>query len=70
MRLALVGDWLKLGRGLGNLFSDVTRGWYLQGFYENHYFTKNELIDDFMFKNIVLKFQGLWNCFPKIMFII
>jgi hypothetical protein len=49
MRLALVGDWLKLGRGLGNLFSDVTRGWYLQGFYENHYFTKNELIDDFMF---------------------
>ena len=43
------GTLAKLGRGLGNLFSDVTRVWYLQGFYENHYFTKNELIDDFMF---------------------
>ena len=39
----------KLGRGLVNVFSDVTRGWYLQGYYENYYFTKNELIDDFMF---------------------
>ena len=27
-------------------------------------------IDDFMFKNMVLKFQGLWNCFPKMMLII
>ena len=27
-------------------------------------------INDFMFKNIVLKFQGLWNCFPKMMLII
>ena len=43
------GTLAKLGCGLGNLFSDVTRVWYLQGFYENHYFTKNELIDDFMF---------------------
>jgi len=43
------GTLAKLGRGLGNLFSDVTRGWYLQGYYENYYFTKNELIDDFMF---------------------
>ena len=43
------GTLAKLGRGLGNLFSDVTRVWYLQGFYENNYFTKNELIDDFMF---------------------
>ena len=43
------GTLAKLGRGLVNVFSDVTRGWYLQGYYENYYFTKNELIDDFMF---------------------
>ncbi|OOF42994.1 hypothetical protein BKK49_01320 [Rodentibacter rarus] len=43
------GTLAKLGRGLGNLFSDVTRVWYLQGFYEKHYFSKNSLIDDFMF---------------------
>ena len=43
------GTLAKLGLGLVNVFSDVTRGWYLQGYYENYYFTKNELIDDFMF---------------------
>ena len=43
------GTLVKLGRGLVNVFSDVARVWYLQGYYENYYVTKNELIDDFMF---------------------
>ena len=43
------GTLAKLGRGLVNVFSDVARVWYLQGYYENYYVTKNELIDDFMF---------------------
>ena len=41
------GTLAKLGRGLGNLFSDVTRVWYLQGYYE-HYSSKSDAYDDFM----------------------
>ncbi|TCP96524.1 hypothetical protein EDC44_10457 [Cricetibacter osteomyelitidis] len=41
------GTLAKLGRGLGNLFSDVTRVWYLQGYYEYRGFYKEYIINDF-----------------------
>ncbi|WP_257797771.1 hypothetical protein [Aggregatibacter actinomycetemcomitans] len=41
------GTLAKLGRGLGNLFSDVTRVWYLQGYYEQ-YGSKSDAYNDFM----------------------
>ena len=41
------GTLVKLGRGLGNLFSDVTRVWYLQGYYEYRGAPKNSIDDEF-----------------------
>ena len=41
------GTLAKLGRGLGNLFSDVTRVWYLQGYYDRNGF-KIDADNDFM----------------------
>ena len=41
------GTLAKLGRGLGNLFSDVTRVWYLQGYYEYRGAPKNSIDDEF-----------------------
>jgi len=40
------GTLAKLGRGLGNLFSDVTRVWYLLGFYGSN--AKYKANNDFM----------------------
>ena len=37
------GTLAKLGRGLGNVFSDVTRVWYLQGYYDSKS-VKNEFM--------------------------
>ena len=42
------GTLAKLGRGLGNLFSDVTRVWYLQGYYEYYGYKKVHICNDFM----------------------
>ena len=41
------GTLAKLGRGLGNVFSDVTRVWYLQGYYEYRGAPKNSIDDEF-----------------------
>ncbi|WP_262404400.1 hypothetical protein [Aggregatibacter actinomycetemcomitans] len=41
------GTLAKLGRGLGNLFSDVTRVWYLQGYY-TYNGVKTDANNDFM----------------------
>ena len=41
------GTLAKLGRGLGNLFSDVTRVWYLQGYY-TYNDVKTDAKNDFM----------------------
>ncbi|MBN6080797.1 hypothetical protein HYE55_01570 [Aggregatibacter actinomycetemcomitans] len=41
------GTLAKLGRGLGNLFSDVTRVWYLQGYYEYREVPKNSIDNEF-----------------------
>ncbi|MBN6064055.1 hypothetical protein [Aggregatibacter actinomycetemcomitans] len=41
------GTLAKLGRGLGNLFSDVTRVWYLQGYY-TYNGIKTDAYNDFM----------------------
>ena len=41
------GTLAKLGRGLGNVFSDVTRVWYLQGYYEYKGASKNSIDNEF-----------------------